>query len=143
MLSDPLLSEDARGQLQEIQHQLSKAWITRDLATIDRLLAPEWSVTHIDGAVATRAEVLRDFETGNNQLQESDIDELRFQVYEGFAIVTGRNHARGEYRGQKYDVTLRFTDVFVGGNGQWQAVASHASRIADIEEPLVTTQSLG
>jgi ketosteroid isomerase-like protein len=122
-------SDDDRRQLEDIQQQLSKAWSTRDLATIDRLLAPDWSVTHIDGAVLTRAEVLRDFETGDNRLIESDIDELRVRVYEGFAIVTGRTHARGEYKGQQYDVTLRFTDVFVRRDQQWQAVASHASRI--------------
>ena len=123
-------SEDAHKQLEEIQHQLRRAWATRDLATIERLLAPEWSVTHVDGNVLSRADVLHDFETGNNRLLESHIDELKVRIYEGVAIVTGRNHSRGEYRGQPYDVKLRFTDVFVDRDRQWQAVASHASRIA-------------
>jgi Domain of unknown function (DUF4440) len=122
--------DDDRRQLEDIQRQLSKAWATRDFATINQLLATDWSVTHIDGAILSREEVLRNFESRDNQLLESDIDDLRVGVYDGFAIVTGRNHARGEFKGQKYDVTLRFTDVFIRRDQRWQAVASHASQIA-------------
>jgi hypothetical protein len=122
-----------RKQLEDIQQQLIRAWVTRDRATIERVLAPDWMVTHVDGRVASREEVLHDFDTGNNRLLEGQIDDLRVRLFEGFAIVNGRTRARGEYQGQKYDVTLRFTDVFVRRNHQWQAVVSHASRIATRE----------
>jgi CTP:phosphocholine cytidylyltransferase-like protein len=79
--------------------------------------------------MSTREEVLREFDTGANRLLEAQIDDVKVRLFEGFAIVTGRTHARGEYGGQKYDVTLRFTDVFVRRNQQWQAVASHACLI--------------
>jgi hypothetical protein len=42
-------------------------------------------------------------------------------------VVTGRTHGVGEAGGAGYDVVIRFTDVFVRGDGRWQAVASHAS----------------
>jgi len=86
-------------------------------------------VTHADGRMSTREEVLRDFDTGTNRLLEGQVDDVMVRLFEGFAIVTERSHARGEYKGQKYDVTLRFTDIFVRRNQEWQAVASHASRI--------------
>ena len=121
---------DDRKQLEDIQQQLARAWITRDRSTLERLLAPDWMVTHIDGRMSTREEVLREFDTGTNRLLEAQVDDIKVRTFEGFAIVTGRTHARGEYKGQKYDVTLRFTDVFVRRHQQWQAVASHASRIA-------------
>jgi len=52
-------------------------------------------------------------------------------MFEGFAIVTGRTYARGEYKGHASDVTLRFTDVFARREG-WQVVASHACRTAEM-----------
>ena len=122
--------EDDRRQLEDIQQQLARAWITRDRSVIERSLAPDWMVTHVDGRMSTREEVLREFDSGANRLLECQIDEIRVRMFEGFAIVTGRTHAYGEYKGQRYDVTLRFTDVFVRRNQQWQAVASHASQIA-------------
>ena len=122
---------EARKQLAEIQNQLANAWITRDRNTIERLLAPEWMVTHIDGRISTREEALRDFDTGANRLLEGHVDDLNIRLFDGFAIVNGRTHARGEYNGHPYDVVLRFTDVFVQRHQQWQAVSSHASRIAN------------
>jgi Domain of unknown function (DUF4440) len=124
-------AQDDRKQLEDIQSQLAQAWITRDRSTLERLLAPEWMVTHTDGRLSTKEEVLRDFDTGANCLLDGHIDDIKVRLFEGFAIVNGRTHARGEYHGHAYDVTLRFTDVFVRRNQDWQAVASHASRIPD------------
>jgi hypothetical protein len=119
-------------QLEEIQNQLAQAWIKHDRSTIERILAPEWMVTHTDGRMSTKEEVLRDFDTGVNRLLDGHIDDIMVRLFEeGFAIVTGRTHARGEYGGHAYDVTLRFTDIFVRRNQGWQAVASHASRMPD------------
>ena len=41
--------ENDREQLEDIQQQLVKAWITRDRSILDRLPAHEWMVTHADG----------------------------------------------------------------------------------------------
>jgi uncharacterized protein DUF4440 len=119
---------DDRNQLQEIQQQLVKAWITRDRSILERLLAPEWMVTHADGRISTREQILREFDTGANRLIEGQVEDINVRLFDGFAIVIGRTHARGEYERQQYDVTLRFTDVFARRNRQWQAVASHATR---------------
>ena len=121
--------EADRQQLEDIQQQLIRAWVTRDRSILERLLAPEWRVTRVDGRVSTRDEVLRDFDTGANRLLEGQVDDLSVRTFDACAVVTGRTHARGEYNGQPYDVTLRFTDVFLRRNQQWQAVASHATRL--------------
>ena len=121
--------EADRQQLEDIQQLLIRAWVTRDRSILERLLAPEWRVTRVDGRVSTRDEVLRDFDTGANRLLEGQVDDLSVRTFDACAVVTGRTHARGEYNGQPYDVTLRFTDVFLRRNQQWQAVASHATRL--------------
>jgi uncharacterized protein DUF4440 len=131
MSSQNSAPKDDRKELEDIQQQLVRAWVTRDRSLIDRLLAPDWMVTLADGRVSTREEVLREFDTGGNRLLEGQVEDISVRTFDGFAIVTGRSRARGEYKGQKYDVTLRFTDVFVHRDQQWQAVASHATRVAN------------
>jgi len=124
-------TEDDCRQLEEIQQQLVKAWVTHERSILERLLAPEWRVTRADGRVSTRDDVLREFDSGANRLREGKVDDILVRTFGDFAMVTGRTQARGEYAGQAYDVTLRFTDVFVRRNGNWRAVASHATRIAN------------
>lgn len=119
-----------RSELEQVQQQLISAWIHRDHSALERLLAQEWMVTHTDARMSTRDEVLRDLDTGANRLLEGSVDDLRFRVYQDFAVITGRTRARGEYKGHAYDVRLRFTDVLVHRDGRWQVVASHASRLA-------------
>ncbi len=117
-------------RLRAIQQELASAWITRDRETIDRLLAPDWVVTHVAGQRITRAEAFRDMlESDATRLAVSDVDELEIRVYGDAAVVTGRTHASGTQSEVPFDIRLRFTDVFVRRGDQWQAVASHASQI--------------
>ncbi len=116
------------ARLHEIQQQLAAAWTARDRATIERLIAPDWTVTHVEGQRLTRADVFRDMlESDATQIESSAVDEVEVRLFGDSAVVTGRNHARGTQSGTPFDVRLRFTDVFVRRSGQWQAVASHAT----------------
>ena len=128
-------SEAETAELEAVQRQLITAWIVRDRSALERLLAQEWTVTHGDGRLLKREDVLRDLETGSNRLLDGAVDDLRFRVYEGFAVVTGRTRARGEYKSHPYDVKLRFTDVLVRRDGRWQVISSHASRLTDEQTP--------
>ena len=130
MGNNALVTDDFR-RLQEIQQELVRAWLTHDRSILDRLLAPEWMVTHADGRMSTLEEVMRDFDSGGNRLLEGKVDDVKVRVFENCAIVTGRTYARGEYKGRSYEVWLRFTDSFVRRGGDWQAVASHACRIPE------------
>jgi hypothetical protein len=46
---------DDEHQLRDIQPQLARAWVERDRAFIERVLAPEWSVTQANGSILSRA----------------------------------------------------------------------------------------
>jgi ketosteroid isomerase-like protein len=119
---------ESSQELAEIQQRLAKAWVAADRAAIEHIIAPDWTVTGADGRVSTRGDVLRDaFETKVHRIMAIEIDDVRVRVFGDAAVVTGRTHGRGEYGNVPYDVTIRFTDVFVRREGRWQAVASHAS----------------
>ena len=117
-------------RLTEIQQELASAWIARDRATIERLIAPDWIVTHVEGQRLTRADVFRDmFDSDATRIESTAVDEIAVRLFGDAAVVTGRTHAVGTQSGTAFDVQLRFTDVFVRRDGVWQAVASHATLI--------------
>jgi ketosteroid isomerase-like protein len=119
------------ARLREIQQELPAAWMARDRAALERLIAPDWVVTHVAGQRITRAEAFRDMlDSDATQVTASDVDDIEVRLFGDAAVVTGRTHARGTQSGAPFEVRLRFTDVFVRRGDQWQAVASHATLIA-------------
>ena len=118
------------AELEALQQTLAKAWVEGDRATIERVIAPDWTSTGPDGSGATRASVLADvFETRVHAIRALEITDVRVRVFADAAVVTGRTHGVGTFGGHDYDVVIRFTDTFVRGDGRWQAVASHASLV--------------
>ena len=118
-------------ELNQIQQRLIKAWVNHERETIDELLADDWTVTDPAGRHLTKAEVLTEFDTGERKLESGTIDDVKVRLYGETAVVTGRTLATGSYQGTSVSVKLRFTDVFVKQNGNWRAVASHATLIAE------------
>jgi hypothetical protein len=118
-------------QLLMIQQQLARAWVERDQAFIERVLAPEWSVTQPDGTIRTRAAVLHDtFVVKTVSVESMIIDEITVTLLGDTAIVRGRTQATGVVGDQRGNARLRFTDTFIKRSGQWQVVASHATTLA-------------
>jgi ketosteroid isomerase-like protein len=119
---------DPVRHLTDLQQQLASAWVAGDRVAIERIIAPEWTVTGPDGQVSTRADVLREvFETRTHRISSLAVDDVRVRVFGDAAVVTGRTRGRGQSGNTPYDVEIRFTDMFVRRDGRWQAVASHAS----------------
>jgi len=119
-------------ELTRIQERLAAAWVAGDPSFHRQVLADDWSVIDATGRVRTKAEVLGEsFGDPERKITLGKIDDIKVRTFGDWAIVTGRTHAAGEYRGEPFDVTLRFTDVFARRDGSWQAVASHATLIND------------
>jgi hypothetical protein len=118
-------------QLLMIQQQLARAWVERDRAFIERVLAPEWSVTQADGTIRSRAAVLHDaFIVRTVTIESMIVDDVTVTLLGDTAIVRGRTQATGVVGDQRGSARLRFTDTFIKRRGQWQAVASHATTLA-------------
>jgi hypothetical protein len=114
-------------ELAEIHQRLAKAWVAADRAAIERIIAPDWTATGADGRVSTRGDVLRDaFETNVHRMTAIEwtmcVSECLARRRSSQDVPMGGAHGN-----VPYDVTIRFTDVFVRREGRWQAVASHAS----------------
>ena len=114
--------------LERIEQQLAVTWKKADCSAWGAMLAPEWSVIHVTGAVITKAEALRMCQAPRPPIELLRVDDLSVRAFEGAAVVTGRTTMTtgGANAGT---ITLRFTDVFIRRDGRWQAVASHATRI--------------
>jgi imidazolonepropionase-like amidohydrolase len=114
--------------LREMQTRLVRALLEGRREAYAAMLAPEWRVTHLDGTVLTRKQVL-DSVFGAAEPPFTGIvqDGVEVQVLGETAIVTGRTTFATRDGGR---MALRFTDVVHRRDGAWVVVVSHASPTA-------------
>jgi ketosteroid isomerase-like protein len=126
LATQPADSTAATRELTEIEARLASTYKAGDCDGWAAMLAPEWSVIHITGAVITRAESIATCKALPAPIESLANDDLVVRAFGEAAVVTGRTTASAA--GQT--VVLRFTDVFVRRDGRWLAVASQATRVA-------------
>jgi hypothetical protein len=114
--------------LERIEQQLAATWRKGDCSAWGAMLAPGWSVIHINGAVITRDEALRMCNAPRPPIDVLIVDDLSARSFGDAAVVTGRT-TMTTGGSAPATIVLRFTDVFIRRAGRWQVVASHATRI--------------
>src|SRR5262245_14682014 len=111
-LVQPSDSGATAKELEAIEQQLAATWKTGDCAGWGALLAPEWSVIHINATVITKAEAVEMCKAPRPPLEMHKVDELTFRIYADSAVVTGRTTVRTG-GASPTTISLRFTDVLV------------------------------
>jgi Domain of unknown function (DUF4440) len=116
--------------LEQMEQQLNAMWKKGDCDGWGRIIAAEWSVIHIDANVVTKAQALQMCRAKEPPIEELTVDDVSVRPYGDMAVVTGRTLVRIG-GASPLTIRLRFTDVFVRRSGQWQVVASHATRLPE------------
>ena len=112
---------------------MEKLWnesrVRADVAALDRLLDPGWTVTHGDGTINTKAEYLADLKSGARKFfADVKQDDFTVKIYGDTAVAAGLSDSKVEYKGKPSGGALRFTRVYVKRDGRWIMIVSHATR---------------
>lgn len=119
-------------EILDLEARLAEAWVARDRAFIESVLAPEWTVTDPSGRVLTRQQVIDEtFGSDERRIDTMSVDEIAVRRFGDVAVATGRTRATGSYRGERATVQLRFTDVLHKRGDRWQFVVSHGTLVAE------------
>jgi uncharacterized protein (TIGR02246 family) len=125
----PAAAPAAEAEIRAMEKQWNEARVKADVATLERILAPDWTVTHGDGTINTKAEYLADLKSGA-RVFSADVkeDELTVRVYGDTAVAAGLSDSKVTYKGKASGGALRFTRVYVKRDGRWLMIVSHATR---------------
>jgi ketosteroid isomerase-like protein len=109
---------------------LEKEWVAaivkKDTATIDRLLADDFSGT-TDDQIYSKADAIEDVKNGTHESLE--LDNIKVRLFGDTAVVTMGQTEKSKHGETDFSGHYLFTDVWARKNGQWLAVASHGSRV--------------
>ena len=128
----PLLA-DTDGQADQEIRAMEKLWnesrVRADVVALGKLLADNWTVTHGDGTINTKAEYLADLKSGARKFfGDVKQDDFTVRLYGDTAVAAGISDSKVEYKGKPSGGALRFTRVYVKRDGRWQMIVSHATR---------------
>ncbi len=119
--------------VQEIIVDLEKGWneafYRKDVKFIERLLADEFVATYEDGSRADKKKELALAGTFDQQVVSAIQDNFTVKVFGETAVVWFTLHVVGIKQGQKAELTLNYTDVWVLRNGDWRCVSAHSTRV--------------
>jgi ketosteroid isomerase-like protein len=131
----PTLSASQRVESdQEVLIALERRWneafYKRDVAFIETLLAEEFIATYDDGRLGDKATELALAAAFNQQVESAIPGEFSVRVYRDTAVVWFTLRLVGIKQGQRSEMALRYTDVWIVRDGRWQCVSSQSTRVA-------------
>jgi ketosteroid isomerase-like protein len=117
---------------QEVLIELEKSWneafYRKDVQFIDSLLADEFISTYEDGSRADKKKELALTAAFDQQVESAIQDDFTVKVFGDTAVVWFTLHLVGIKQGQRSELTLSYTDVWVLRDGNWRCVSAHSTR---------------
>jgi hypothetical protein len=117
-------------ELERLNHAWLDAWLAKDAAVIDRMMAPEYSYIAPNGQVLDRARILAIVRSPSYRLDRSTSSEVRITVFEDSAIVLRRSRSSGSFDGHAFTEDHRCSSVWVRQGEAWRLAWEHCSPIA-------------
>ena len=126
------LAQERQGQIEQqvmaVRVRLREAVAAKDVAALRALYAPGFTHTHGSGQVDGRDARIVALLAGEPTVELAPIDELTIRIpHADTAIVSGRSPILNVAENRSYD--FRWMQVFVRAAGDWQLVASQATRL--------------
>jgi len=134
VLAIPVCAADLSAEeskLVALENAWNQAQLYKDAKALSELVADRFVYTDTDGTVMNKSAFLADAKNPAYRAASASNDDVAVYFYDAFAIVTGRYHTKGTYKGKAFDHRGRFTDTWMRREQNWQCAAIHTSLLAD------------
>ena len=113
----------------ELEQEWNRAFYRTDVKFLESVLADEFVATYDDGTTGDKKKELALSAAFNQQVESAIQDDFTVRVYRDTAVVWFTLNVVGIKQGQRAELHLRYTDVWVMRDGRWQCVSSQSTRI--------------
>ena len=126
-------------ELIKLEREWAAAAQSHNAEPVRRIVAEDVIMVYPDGTTGTKADEVQTIESGAITADGWEMSDPKVTVMDAnSAFITGRSIIKnGKYKdpNQKKPIDIsgeyRFLDVYAKRDGKWQAVASHATKIAN------------
>lgn len=114
-----------------LEWQRVRAYVERDLETLDRVLPYDFLFTRTLGRAFNKQQLMEALASGELALDSYERNVHKVTVVNNTAVAVGHDRVRGRYKGRDISGTYNFSSIYVGREGEWQVAAAHAYRLDD------------
>lgn len=120
------MAESAETEVPLLERAWMTAWVERDRAACERILADDFMLTSARGVLMPKSEWL-DAAMSSFVCTAFAWEELLVRPFGETAIVHGRSRQQASVAGQDWSGRFLVTDVWARRNSQWQVVSRHGT----------------
>ena len=125
-----LAQRPGEQEVLQFERDACKAFLDADVAALERVLTPEFTLTLSNGEVNTRADEINELRSGKVHYDVFENYDMLARLYGNeTAVVLGKTRVKGTADGKPFDRVVQFTDTLIKRDGRWQLAAGHVSRI--------------
>ena len=126
-----LAQTPAQQEVLQFERDACKAFLDADVAALERVLMPDFTLTLSNGDVETRADEINELRSGKVHYDVFENYDMLARLYgnDTAAVVLGKTRVKGTADGKQFDRIVQFTDTLIKRDGRWQLAAGHVSRI--------------
>jgi len=118
---------DDRGKVAALDTEYQAAVKVNDAATMDRLLANDFTLIVGTGRTFTKTDLLDEARSGHIHYTHQESTRREVRVWGDTAVVTALLHEAGATEGRSFDKTLWFSDTYIRTSSGWKYVFGQAS----------------
>lgn len=128
-----IASQEPDKKIAEVLRTVSSydtAWNKKDVASVEKYLAPEYTYFSSTGGLSDRSETLKFLAMPDYVLTFVERSEIKAFRNGATVIVSSRWKGKGKYSGGEIDDDQRCGQVFIRSRGDWKILAEHCVQIA-------------
>ena len=123
-----MAEQDDETRIRALEQALFGAFLERDVAALDSILAEDFAFSDPSGPVFSKEEWLRDLESGDLAFESIEPGELEIRHLGNTILVLGQATLRARYSKSDYNGTFRYIDVYTKRGNEWVIVLTSAER---------------
>jgi ketosteroid isomerase-like protein len=127
--STPSVQAPASAKAEETIIGLERKWaaaiVKRDVATLNELIADDFTGTSWGGDTYSKTKAVEDIEFKVYVAESVDLEGIKVNVFGDTAVVTLSQVEKSKYDKKEGSGRYGYIDVWVKRNGLWQAVSSY------------------
>ncbi|MCB2409007.1 nuclear transport factor 2 family protein [Hymenobacter lucidus] len=129
----PANAEKTKAELIQLDRDWGAATVTNDLDFVKSLVADDCLFTEADGMVATKAEMIKDMESGKSKTASNQPTEYNVRLYgPDMAVIRHNITTTGTENGKDVSGEYRRMHVLVRREGRWVVVDSQSVRVGPV-----------
>ena len=109
-------------------HGYDQAQIRGNKAELERWLADDYLLVNSSGQTETKAQLIADYTAPGFKIEPFTIEQPVEKVWGDGAVMGGIATLKGTDGGQRFELRLRFADIWAKRNGRWQVTYTQVAK---------------